>query len=80
MANFCVEALEEAIMRHGKPDIVSTDQGSQFTGSEFIGVLKRRNIAISIGGKGAGTTTSSGRKRTSADCPRQPMPRSWPGR
>jgi putative transposase len=51
-ADFCVEALEEAIVRHGTPEIVNTDQGSQFTGSEFIGVLKRRNIAISMDGKG----------------------------
>jgi putative transposase len=51
-ADFCVEALEEAIVRYGTPDIVNTDQGSQFTGSEFIGVLKRHNIAISMDGKG----------------------------
>ncbi len=51
-ADFCVEALEEAISRYGAPEIVNTDQGSQFTGSEFIDVLKRRNIAISMDGKG----------------------------
>jgi putative transposase len=51
-ADFCVEALEEAIVRHGTPEIVNTDQGSQFTGSEFIDVLKRHNIAISMDGKG----------------------------
>ena len=52
-ADFCVEALEEAIGRHGAPEIVNTDQGSQFTGSEFIGKLKAHEIAISMDGKGA---------------------------
>jgi putative transposase len=51
-ADFCVEALDEAIGRHGVPEIVNTDQGSQFTGSEFIGKLKSREIAISMDGKG----------------------------
>jgi putative transposase len=52
-ADFCVEALEEAITRHGVPEIVNTDQGSQFTGFEFIDKLKRHGIAISMDGKGA---------------------------
>ena len=39
--------------KYGKPEIFNTDQGSQFTGSEFIGVLKSNNIATSIVGKGA---------------------------
>lgn len=52
-ADFCVEALEEAIGRHGVPEIVNTDQGSQFTGSEYIGKLKAHEIAISMDGKGA---------------------------
>jgi putative transposase len=51
-ADFCVEALEEAIARHGVPEIVNTDQGTQFTGSEFIGNLKSCEIAISMDGKG----------------------------
>ena len=51
-ADFCVEALEEAMGRHGVPEIVNTDQGSQFTGSEFISVLKHHNIAISMDGRG----------------------------
>jgi len=38
-ASFCVEALEDALARHGKPDIFNTDQGSQFTGSAFTSVL-----------------------------------------
>lgn len=52
-AGFCVEALEEALAKHGKPQIFNTDQGSQFTGSAFTGVLKRNDIAISMDGKGA---------------------------
>ena len=51
-ADFCVEALDEAIGRHGVPQIVNTDQGSQFTASEFIGKLKSREIAISMDGRG----------------------------
>jgi len=41
-----------AIVRHGKPQIVNTDQGSQFTDSEFVGKLKARGIATSINGPG----------------------------
>jgi putative transposase len=52
-ADFCVEALEEAIRRYGKPDIFNSDQGSQFTSGEFTGVLLREEIAISMDGKGA---------------------------
>ena len=52
-AAFCVEALEEALARHGRPGIVNTDQGSQFTGEAFTGVLTRNGIAISMDGKGA---------------------------
>ena len=51
-ADFCVEALEEAIKRYGVPRIVNTDQGCQFTCTEFISVLKRHEIAISMDGKG----------------------------
>ena len=51
-ADFCVEALDEAIGRHGVPQTVNTDQGSQFTASEFIGKLKSRSIAISMDGRG----------------------------
>ena len=51
-ADFCVEALQEAIARYGKPEIVNTDQGSQFTGAEFIGKLNESGIAISMDGKG----------------------------
>jgi putative transposase len=52
-AAFCVEALEEALARHGRPEIFNTDQGSQFTGGAFTGVLTRNEIAISMDGKGA---------------------------
>jgi putative transposase len=52
-AAFCVETLEDALARYGKPDIFNTDQGSQFTGSAFNGVLIKNAIAISMDGKGA---------------------------
>jgi putative transposase len=52
-ASFCVETLENALARHGKPDIFNTDQGSQFTGAAFTGVLIKNGIAISMDGKGA---------------------------
>src|SRR5438067_13459162 len=51
--DFCLEAVEEAIARHGKPDIFNTDQGSQFTSAAFTGVLAGNGIAISMDGKGA---------------------------
>ena len=51
--SFCVAALEDALAHHGKPAIVNTDQGSQFTGSAFTGVLTKQIIAISMDGKGA---------------------------
>ncbi|MGY3079415.1 putative transposase [Bradyrhizobium sp. LM6.10] len=61
-AAFCVETLEDAMVRHGKPEISAqcrrhcrdnTDQGSQFTGAAFTGVLASHDIAISMDGKGA---------------------------
>jgi putative transposase len=52
-ASFCVETLEDALARHGKPEIFNTDQGSQFTGEAFTGVLVKNGIAISMDGKGA---------------------------
>lgn len=51
-ADFCVEALEEALAKYGTPDIFNTDQGSQFTSEEFTGVLKRVGVKISMDGKG----------------------------
>src|SRR5674476_1282461 len=52
-AAFCVETLEDALARHGKPEIFNTDQGSQFTGSAFTGVIASNAIVISMDGKGA---------------------------
>ena len=52
-AAFSVETLEDALARHGTPEIFNTDQGSQFTGSAFTGVLIKNVIAISMDGKGA---------------------------
>ena len=50
--DFCVEALEEALARSGSPEIFNTDQGSQFTSTDWTDVLKRRDIRISMDGKG----------------------------
>ena len=52
-ADFCVEALEEALAKHVAPQIFNTDQGSQFTSEAFTGVLIANKIAISMDGKGA---------------------------
>jgi putative transposase len=52
-AGFCVEAVEEALARHGKPEIFNTDQGSQFTSTAFTGLLTSNAIAISMDGRGA---------------------------
>jgi putative transposase len=52
-ADFCVDVLEEAISVYGKPAIFNTDQGSQFTGAAFTGVLIKNEVAISMDGKGA---------------------------
>jgi len=51
-ARFCVEALEEALARYGKPEIFNTDQGSQFTSLDFTNVLKGAGAAISMDGRG----------------------------
>ena len=51
-SDFCVAALEEALDRFGCPEIFNTDQGSQFTSIEFLNVLRRRQIQISMDGKG----------------------------
>ena len=51
-AAFCVDCLEEALRRHGRPEVFNSDQGSQFTSDAFIGVLKREGIAISMDGRG----------------------------
>ena len=51
-ADFCVEALQEALGRYGRPEIFNTDQGSQFTSKDFIGTLKEHGIKISMDGRG----------------------------
>ena len=51
-ADFCVEALKEALARHGQPGIFNTDQGSQFTSHDFNAVLIGAGMKISINGRG----------------------------
>jgi putative transposase len=50
---FCINAVEEALARHGRPDIFNTDQGSQFTSTAFTSLLLKHGIAISMDGRGA---------------------------
>jgi putative transposase len=50
---FCLEAVEEALAKHGNPEIFNTDQGSQFTSSDFTGLLLKHGVAISMDGKGS---------------------------
>jgi putative transposase len=52
-AAFCVEVLEDALAKHGRPDIFNSDQGSQFSGMAFTSVLIKNEIVISMDGKGA---------------------------
>lgn len=52
---FCINALKSAIRKHGKPEIFNTDQGAQYTGKGFTGVLKENSINISMDGKGRAT-------------------------
>jgi putative transposase len=51
-AGFCVRTLEEALARHGVPEIFNSDQGVQFTSEEFVAVLERAGVRISMDGKG----------------------------
>jgi putative transposase len=51
-ADFCIEVLQEALLK-GKPEIFNTDQGSQFTGEAFTGLLVQHGISISMDGKGS---------------------------
>jgi putative transposase len=51
-ADFCVEALQEAIARHGRPEIFNTDQGVQFTSAGFLEELESRGVRVSMDGKG----------------------------
>jgi putative transposase len=50
---FCIETVEDAMARYGKPEIFNTDQGSQFTSNKFTKLLKGPKISISMDGKGA---------------------------
>jgi putative transposase len=52
-AEFCLDAVQEALARHGKPEIFNTDQGSQFTSAPFTGMLQDQAIRISMDGRGA---------------------------
>jgi transposase InsO family protein len=61
--DFCVDALTEAIARYGAPEIVNTDQGSQFTSKSWTDVLDAAGVRISVDGKSVGSTTCS-----SSDC------------
>jgi putative transposase len=49
---FCLDAVEEALARYGRPEIFNTDQGSQFTSGDFTGLLARHQIRISMDGQG----------------------------
>jgi putative transposase len=51
--DFCIEAVEEALARYGRPEIFNTDQGSQFTSAAFTGLLLENKIAISMDGRGS---------------------------
>ena len=51
-ADFCIEALREALARFGNPEIFSTDQGSQFTSADWINVLTDAEVKISMDGRG----------------------------
>jgi putative transposase len=51
--DFCLDAVEEALARFGRPGIFNTDQGSQFTSAAFTGLLLENAIAISMDGRGA---------------------------
>ena len=51
-ADFCVKALKKAPDRYGVPEIMNTDQGSQFTGFEWTNTLSKTKVKISMGGRG----------------------------
>jgi putative transposase len=51
--DFCLDALEAAIRAYGRPEILNTDQGSQFTGTAFVEVVQQHGISLSMDGKGA---------------------------
>jgi putative transposase len=51
-AGFCIEALKEALARYGPPEIFNSDQGSQFTSTDFTDVLRSAKVKISMDGRG----------------------------
>jgi transposase InsO family protein len=51
--DFCLDAVEEALSKYGKPKIFNTDQGSQFTDSDFVKLIKGNGILVSMDGKGS---------------------------
>ena len=51
--DFCLDAVDEALARHGRPEIFNTDQGSQFTSAAFTGLLAEHAIGISMDGRGS---------------------------
>jgi putative transposase len=51
--DFCIDAVEEALAKYGRPEIFNTDQGSQFTSAAFTGLLLENKIAISMDGRGS---------------------------
>ena len=51
--DFCIDAVEEALAKYGRPEIFNTDQGSQFTSAAFTGLLLKNKIAISMDGRGS---------------------------
>lgn len=75
-AAFCVETLEDALARLGKPDIFNTDQGSQFAGAAFTGVLASHESlsAWTAGAPGATTCSLRGCSAASNTTTRCPMP------
>ena len=84
--DFCVEALEEALSRYGRPEVFNTDPASQFTSDDFTGTLKDHGITISMDGKGRcmDNILSSGcgaasntRRSTSTPMRVWPRPRPW---
>ena len=54
-SGFCIETVQEALSRYGRPEIFNTDQGSQFTSEDFTGVLSDAGVRISMDGKGRWT-------------------------
>ena len=75
--DFCVEALEESLGRHGAPEIFNTDQGSQFTSHAFTGLLKANGIQISMDGKGSSPSTSRPWRVTSSEWSGHGWTRCW---